>query len=110
MALWNKIMSIFGLGKPCPAPGPGGAVDEKDKIGQVEAFLRKLSVAVVKVEKGALNLQDNILIKGHTTDFKMEVRSMQINHKSVTTVKAGQSAGIKVPKRVRRGDVIYKAG
>ena len=33
---------------------------------------------------------------------------MQINNVNVTEAKAGDSVGIKVPDRVRRGDTIYK--
>jgi hypothetical protein len=33
---------------------------------------------------------------------------MQIEHKSVTEVKKGDSVGIKVPERVREGDKVYK--
>jgi hypothetical protein len=33
---------------------------------------------------------------------------MQIEHKSVTEAKKGDSVGIKVPETVREGDKVYK--
>jgi hypothetical protein len=56
---------------------------------------------------GGLKVGDRIHIKGHTTDVEMVVTSMQIDNNNVTEVAQGQSAGIKVPDRVRRGDKVY---
>jgi len=36
------------------------------------------------------------------------VNSMQINNVNVSTAKAGDAIGIKVPDRVRPGDKVYK--
>ncbi len=55
-----------------------------------------------------LKVGDRIHIKGHTTDIELTVDSMQINNVDVQEVKAGDSVGIKVSDRVRRGDTIYK--
>jgi putative protease len=57
---------------------------------------------------GSLKVGDKIYIKGHTTDMELVVNSMQIDNKNVTEAKKGDSVGIKVPDRVRRGDVVYK--
>jgi len=57
---------------------------------------------------GALKTGDTIHIKGHTTDLEMAVESMQIDNAPVEEAKAGDSIGIKVPERVRDGDIIYK--
>jgi putative protease len=38
----------------------------------------------------------------------MDITSMQIDNKNVTEAKKGQSVGIKVPERVRQGDIVYK--
>ncbi len=46
--------------------------------------------------------------KGHTTDFKLIVSSMQIEHESVTEVKQGDSIGLKISEKVRKGDKVYK--
>ena len=77
------------------------------KIGEIENFFSKISVAVLNVTDGTLNIGDKIKIKGATTDFEMQVKSMQIDLKDVTSVKAGQKVGIKVPERVRPKDEVF---
>jgi selenocysteine-specific translation elongation factor len=49
-----------------------------------------------------------IRIKGYTTDLELAVESMQINNADVQEAKSGDSVGVKVPDRVRRGDSVYK--
>ena len=51
---------------------------------------------------------DRIHITGHTTDLELTIDSMQIDNADVAQAKAGDSIGIKVPERVRRGDTVYK--
>jgi selenocysteine-specific translation elongation factor len=55
-----------------------------------------------------MKVGDKIHIQGHTTDLVLTVESMQINNVNVTEAKAGDSVGIKVSDRVRRGDIIYR--
>jgi translation elongation factor EF-1alpha len=54
-----------------------------------------------------LHVGDRIHILGHTSDTEMNVDSIQIDHKDIAQAKAGDSVGIRVPKRVRRGDMVY---
>ncbi len=77
------------------------------EIGKVSDFFARPVVAGVEMS-GSLKLGDKIHIKGHTTDMEFTVDSMQINNADVTEVKAGDSVGIKVNERVRRGDTVYK--
>lgn len=77
------------------------------EIGKVSDFFARPVVAGVEMS-GSLKLGDKIHIKGHTTDMETIVDSMQINNADVTEVKAGDSVGIKVNDRVRRGDTVYK--
>jgi translation elongation factor EF-1alpha len=37
----------------------------------------------------------------------MNVDSIQIDHKDIAQAEAGDSVGIRVPERVRRGDMVY---
>ena len=55
-----------------------------------------------------LKLGDRIHIKGHTTDIEFTVDSMQIDNVDVKEAKAGDSVGVKVSERVRRGDTVCK--
>ena len=79
------------------------------KVGEVIKFFAKPSVAAIKITEGTLTVGDTILIKGHTTDFQDEVKSMQIDNVPVEKAEAGQLIGIKVKDRVREGDTVYKA-
>lgn len=76
-------------------------------IGKVSDFFARPVVAGIELT-GALKLGDRIHIKGHTTDMEFTVDSMQVNNLNVNEAKAGDSIGIKVSDRVRRGDTIYK--
>lgn len=77
------------------------------EIGRVSDFFARPIVAGIELT-AELKLGDNIHISGHTTDLELTVDSMQINNVDVTEAKAGDSVGIKVNDRVRRGDKVYK--
>lgn len=78
------------------------------KVGEVIKFFAKPSVAAIKITEGILTVGDTILIKGHTTDFREEVKSMQIDNVPVEKAGVGQLVGINVKDRVRDGDTVYK--
>jgi selenocysteine-specific translation elongation factor len=77
------------------------------EIGKVSDFFARPVVAGIEMS-GSLKVGEKIHIKGHTTDMEMTVNSMQINNAEVAEAKAGDSVGIKVDDRVRRGDTVYK--
>lgn len=77
------------------------------KIGSVKHYFNKLRVGVVRFG-GIVTVGEEIRIKGVTTDFKMKIKSMQINHRPIARTKAKQLVGLKMAKRVREGDLIYK--
>ena len=77
------------------------------EIGKVSDFFARPVVAGIEMS-GSLKLGDKVHIKGHTTDMEFIVNSMQINNANVTEAKAGDSVGIKVDDRVRRGDTVFK--
>ena len=76
-------------------------------IGKVSDFFARPVVAGIELT-GALKLGDKIHIKGHTTDMELTVDSMQIDNENVTEAKSGDSIGIKISDRARRGDMVYK--
>lgn len=86
-----------------PAPLPG-----EERVGVVIHYYSHLSVAVVRLESGSLRLGDTIHIKGHTSDFRQRVGSMQIEHKLLSEVMGGQEFGLKVTEHAREHDVVYK--
>lgn len=79
-----------------------------EKIGDIENFFSKISVAVVSVTNDSLSKGDQIAIKGATTNIEMTVESMQIEREDVDSVSAGTKVGLKVPERVRPGDEVFK--
>ena len=80
---------------------------EKKRVGKVTHYFTKIGVAVVELED-ELRIGDKISIEGFTTNFQQTVESMQIEHKPIEVAKAGDSIGLKVIDRVRKGDIVYK--
>ena len=76
-------------------------------IGTVSDFFAHPVVAAIELT-APLNVGDKIHFKGHTTDLELIVDSMQINNVDVKEAKAGDSVGVKVSERVRKGDEVYK--
>jgi translation elongation factor EF-1alpha len=79
----------------------------EELIGTVSDYFARPVVAAVELT-GSLKTGDKIHIKGHTTDMELVVTSMQINNAEVPAAKSGESIGIKVTDRVRKGDAVYK--
>jgi len=77
------------------------------EVGHVSDFFAHPVVAGIDLTD-TLKVGEKIHIVGHTTDMEMVVESMQVNNVDVVEASAGQAVGIKVPDRVRRGDIVYK--
>jgi len=92
------------MAKPPAVEAPIGG----QPVGKVVHYYTHLSVAIVELIQGSLRVGDTIRIKGHTTDFKQPVESMEIEHQKVTEATPGQSFGIKVREHAREHDVVYK--
>ena len=80
----------------------------EEKIGIVEHYFDKISVAAIRITEGNLKVGDKIHIKGHTSDFEQTVDSIQIEHERVEEAKPGDSIGIKITDRVREHDEVFK--
>jgi len=79
-----------------------------EEIGIVTHYFPHVEAAVVKMTKSSLSLGDTIILKGHTTDFKEKVNSIQLDRVPITSASIGQEIGLKVKKKVRDRDVVYK--
>jgi selenocysteine-specific translation elongation factor len=79
----------------------------EEEVGKVSDFFAHPVVAGIELS-GTLKVGDKIHIKGHTTDMELIVDSMQIDNVNVQEARAGDSVGVKVAERVRRGDAVYK--
>ena len=80
----------------------------EDFIGDVTHFFGKIQVVVLKVTKGVLFVNDQIHVKGKSTDFHQKVQSLQIESVDVKLAKPGQLVGLKVDKPAQVGDKIFK--
>lgn len=90
-----------------PAAAPA-ALEGEERAGIVIHYFSQVSVAVVRLESGGLRLGDTIHITGHTSDFRQQVESLQIEHQPVSEVSAGQEFGLKVIEHAREHDIVYK--
>ena len=76
-------------------------------IGIVTHYFPQVRAAVIKL-KAPLAVGDTIKIKGHTTDFKEKVNSIQLDLVPIQAGKKGQEIGLLVKSRVRIGDSVYR--
>ena len=88
------------------SPIPSGA--SLEEVGIITHFFPKVDAAVVKLTKGAISVGDTIVIKGHTSDFKEKVQSIQLDHVPIQDAEKGMEIGLKVKAKVREHDVVYK--
>ena len=90
------------------AKKPEGIEASLEKIGEVTHYFPHVKAAAVKLLKSGLKVGDSIYIKGHTTDFKELVQSIQLDHATIPFGEKGQEIGLLVKLRVRQGDKVYK--
>ena len=74
-------------------------------IGFVSHYYSNLEVAGIELSSG-LKVGDTVHILGQTSDFTQTVSSIQIEHETVDSAKAGDPVAIKVDERVRVHDQV----
>lgn len=81
----------------------------KTLVGSVAHYFAKISVAALKMT-GDLKVGDKISIEHKDGSIVLEevINSMQVNHASVQTAKAGDDVAIKVTGKVHEGNLVYK--
>ena len=80
-----------------------------EEIGRVDRYFRRVGVAALELT-GDLSVGDRVRFSGATTNFEMDVDSMQIDLNPVESAGAGDDVGIKVPERVRPNDSVVRLG
>lgn len=80
----------------------------EEEVGKVFKYFKKPGVAAVKIDSGEVEIGDTLHFKGEHTDFEQKIESMQIEQDSVEKVGPGDDVGIKVNKRVRPNDKVFK--
>jgi putative protease len=81
---------------------------EEEKVGRVQKFFTKPSVAAIEMTAGIVQIGDKLHFKGHTTDFEDTVTTMEMENQPIQEAKQGDLIGIKVKDRVRENDTVYK--
>lgn len=76
-------------------------------VGEVNHFYNRIGVVVIDLSD-SLQLGDQVHFLGRSTDFRQEVQSMQIEHESISEAGKGQEIAMKVERRVRNHDKVYK--
>jgi hypothetical protein len=76
-------------------------------IGEVNHFYNRIGVAVIDLVD-TLQVGDQVHFFGRSTDFRQEVLSMQIEHEPISEAGKGQEIAMKVERRVRNHDKVYK--
>ncbi len=74
-------------------------------VGTVSHYYGQLGVVGIELSS-ELKVGDTIHIFGHTSDFIQTVDSIQIEHETVESAKAGDPIGVKVKERARVHDQI----
>lgn len=77
------------------------------RIGKVIHFFDRISVAVLALED-QIKVGDVVHFLGRATDFKQEVKSLQIEHQAIQEAGPGQEVAMKVLQPVRPNDSVFK--
>ncbi|MBI5611571.1 MAG: hypothetical protein HY942_00665 [Gammaproteobacteria bacterium] len=93
---------------PKAPAAPPVAIAGEERVGIVTHYYSHLAVAIIRMERGNLREGDTVHIKGHTSDFRQRVESMEIDHVHVAQVGAKQEFGMRVVEHAREHDVVYK--
>jgi putative protease len=77
------------------------------QIGQITHYYDHIHVAALTLTE-SLHVGDMVHILGHSTDFKQQVTSLEIEHHSVQEAKPGDDIGMKVIQKVHPHDKVFK--
>ena len=80
---------------------------EEERVGTVTHYFRQVNVGAVALEE-VVELGDVLHFRGHTTDFRQSITSMEVDHESVEVAGPGDEVAIRVEERVREGDEVYR--
>lgn len=79
-----------------------------EPLGRVTHYFPKVRATAIMIKRDRLVVGDVLYFKGHTTNFKQKIESLQINRLPVTQAGGGDEVGIRVKSRTREGDFVFK--
>ena len=77
------------------------------KIGTITHYYEKLGVGVLKLLSGTLSVGNDIKIVDKGREILQIVESLQVEHKQVDHIKAGDDAGLKLSEKVKPGAEVF---
>jgi hypothetical protein len=99
---------LFNFFKKRPSKANAKAKQpEGELVGEITHYFTHCKAGVIKLKK-PITAGETIYIKGHTTDFKQKLVSLQIDNKPVEDAAKGKEVGFSAKKRVRSGDKVYR--
>ncbi len=79
-----------------------------EPVGRVTHYFPKVKATAIMIERDRVRVGDTLYFKGHTTRFKQQVESMQLEHQAVSEASPGQEIGIRTRSRTRERDLVFK--
>ena len=79
-----------------------------EPIGRVTHYFSKAKATALLIERDGIRVGDVLYFKGHTTNFKQTVKSLQIDRRPVPQAEPGEEVGIRVRSRTRERDLVFK--
>jgi len=105
---WNGYYLGQRLGEWSSNYG-SSATRRKIYLGKVTNYFSKIGVAEIKLETGALEVSDDILVIGPTTGVvEMKVSGLRVELDNVDNAEKGSVCSIPVESIVRRSDKVYR--
>ena len=80
----------------------------EELVGVVTDYYKKIGVAAIRLDAGALSVGDTIRVRGHTTDLTQPVESLQLEHQAVQRAERGSHVAVKMLDRVRKHDPVFR--
>lgn len=71
-------------------------------------YFDKAQVAVIKLQKGSIQVNDLLSFEGAAGSFRQKITSLQIDHNPVKLARVGQDVGAQIEKEVHEGDQVYR--
>jgi putative protease len=86
---------------------PRVAACRAERVGCVRRYFPRAGAAALCLER-SLAVGDVLHVRGHTTDLVVRVESLERDGRPVDSGGPGETVGLAVPERVRRGDRVYR--
>ena len=77
------------------------------RVGRINHYFDHINVAVLTLTE-TIHVGEMLHFLGHSTDFRQEITSLEIEHKAVESAKPGEDVAMKVTQRVHPNDAVFR--